>query len=58
MVSHVATVTLNGLGARGIDRIERVNSSGTTVGYPLYDGDAWEGGCFFLNTPWWRDAIG
>lgn len=30
-------VTRNTLGARGIDRIERVGSS-TTVGYPLYDG--------------------
>jgi len=36
--SSGSTVTRNGLGARGIDRIERVNSSGTTVGYPLYDG--------------------
>lgn len=32
------TVTRNTLGVRGIDRIERVNSSGTTTGYPLYDG--------------------
>ncbi len=33
-----SAVTRNTLGARGIDRIERVNSSGTTIGYPLYDG--------------------
>ncbi len=32
------TVTRNTLGARGIDRIERIDSSGTTTGYPLYDG--------------------
>ena len=35
--SSSTVVTRNGLGARGIDRIERVGTS-TTVGYPIYDG--------------------
>lgn len=30
-------VTRYGLGARGLDRMETVNSSGTSVTYPLYD---------------------
>ena len=34
--SSSTVVTRNGLGARGIDRIERVGTS-TTVGYPIYD---------------------
>jgi RHS repeat-associated protein len=31
------TVTRHGLGARGVDYLERTNGSGTTAGFPLYD---------------------
>ncbi len=34
----VTVVNRYGLGARGIDRIERTENSSTTYGYPLYDG--------------------
>jgi len=32
-----ATITRNCVGARGIDRVEKTDSSGTSVYYPLYD---------------------
>jgi hypothetical protein len=36
--SSGTTVTDYALGARGIDAVSRTDSSGTSVGYPLYDG--------------------
>lgn len=58
-------VTRNTLGARGIDRIERVDSSATTIGYPLYDGHgnmvatlAKSGSSFTVNDQRTYDAWG
>ena len=35
---HLNTARRNALGARGIDRIETLTSSGSSVAYPVYDG--------------------
>ncbi len=62
--SSSTVVTRNTLGARGIDRIERVGGS-TAVGYPLYDGHgnmvatlATSGSSFTVNDQRTYDAWG